>query len=82
MRNSGYLFLPLFLMISTLGYADKLANPYMAPIKINMQTCINQNMKDCLKSICMASPKTCQAQCATNSSDKCKLLSSQNIYSD
>lgn len=82
MRNSSWLFLPLLLFLSTLICADDLSNPYMKPVKINMQTCINQNLKDCLKSICMASPEACKAQCVANSSDKCKLLSGQNVYSE
>lgn len=82
MRNSSWLFLPTFLFLSALVYADDFSNPYMKPVKINMQSCINQNVKDCLKSICLASPETCRAQCATNSSEKCKLLSGQNVYSE
>ncbi|KTD63212.1 hypothetical protein [Legionella shakespearei] len=82
MRNSNWLFLPILLFLSAFVHAGDLSNPYMKPIKINIQTCINQNMKDCLKSICMASPEACQAQCAANSSDKCKLLSGQNVYSE
>lgn len=72
----------LFLLLPMLGYADNLTNPYMTPVKVNMQDCINENMGDCLKSICMATPASCRAQCASNSSDKCKKLAGQNVYSD
>lgn len=72
----------ILLLLPLLSYADDLTNPYMIPVKINMQDCINENMEDCLQSICMASPASCRSQCATNSSDKCRMLSGQNIYED
>ncbi|KTD35259.1 hypothetical protein Lmor_0706 [Legionella moravica] len=70
------------LMIPLRSDADNLTNPYMFPVKINMQECINANMNDCLKSICMASPASCRTQCTLNSADKCKKMANQTIYQD
>jgi hypothetical protein len=69
-------------LVPALGFADELSNPYMIPIKINMQECIKQNMSDCLQSICLATPESCHAQCTLNASDKCRKLAGQNIYED
>ncbi|WP_298627297.1 hypothetical protein [uncultured Legionella sp.] len=72
----------LLLLLPLLAYAENLTNPYMIPIKINMQDCIKENTKDCLRSTCIASPASCHSECAANSSDKCKMLSRQTIYDD
>lgn len=81
-KRYNVLALVIFLLLPILSYADELTNPYMTPVKINIQDCINENMNDCLKSICMASPASCHAQCMTNSSDKCKKMAGQNVYED
>lgn len=72
----------ILLLLPLLSYAENLTNPYMTPVKINMQDCINENMNDCLQSICMASPASCRSQCAANSTDKCRMLSGQNVYEE
>ncbi|KTD42462.1 hypothetical protein [Legionella quateirensis] len=77
-----HLMVQILLLVSMLSYADDLTNPYMIPVKINMQDCINENMDDCLKSICLASPASCRAQCTMNSADKCKKMAGQTIYQD
>lgn len=72
----------ILLLLPLIIHADDLKNPYMMPIKINMQECIHENMTDCLQSICMASPASCRSQCTTNATDKCKMLAGQNVYGD
>lgn len=69
----------LLLLSPAINFAGDYTNPYMTPVIINMQTCVQQTMKDCLKSICMASPASCQAQCTENSTSKCNMLSGQHL---
>jgi|GEM_PF-4259119 len=74
----GRILCLLLTLIPTINYAADQRNPYMIQIKVDMQTCIKQNMKDCLKSICIASPSDCQSQCSANASHKCQQMSGQN----
>lgn len=72
-----FLLFIIFNLPLTLGAAE-LTNPYMIPIIVDMESCIQANMKDCLNAICMAS-SDCTAQCHSNSRNKCEMMAGQHI---
>lgn len=74
-----YYYLPLLLILPMVAQAAEQTNPYMSRIKTNSKTCVSQNISDCQKSICIASPESCKEQCRANAVHKCQQLSGQHI---
>lgn len=48
------------------------------PFHFDMETCVEQNIKICLKGVCIpATPTDCPTQCRVNAVNKCKAISQQ-----
>ena len=48
------------------------------PYQFDMKTCVQQNIKNCLKGVCIPStPTDCPTQCRINAVNKCKAISQQ-----
>lgn len=75
-----YKIVVFFLVIPWFAHALEQKNPYMTPIKIDMPSCIKENKLDCLRSICIVSPSSCNVQCTANATEKCKKLAGQTQY--
>ncbi|KTC87530.1 MULTISPECIES: hypothetical protein [Legionella] len=60
--------------LPTMAFSNLPGDPY----RFDMKTCVEQNIENCLKGVCIPStPTDCSTQCKVNAVNKCKAISQQ-----
>lgn len=50
------------------------------PESFNMNQCVQQNIKNCLRAVCIpGTPTNCPDQCRVNAQQKCQAMSTQHL---